>query len=452
MRGRVEKTPFKETIMTELADLVIRNGLIVTQDEDRQILFDTDIAVKNGQIVGIGKHLPYQSNHQIDAHQKVVMPGLVDSHMHETLTRGVCEDLPLNRWLDEICFPLDRSHTYDTIYAAALMNQLEMIRGGITTFIDIYRFPEACAEVAMRSGLRGIFVPQIIISPSGVGESIESAERFVQEWKGRSPQITPGFGPHAPYSLSPEDYEKIGKLAEKYDVPIHTHLSETLWEVGLIKDQYGCTATELLYRAGVLTPRLSVAHGVHLTDQDIRLLVDNGVGLAHNPSSNMKMAAGVARIPYYLSAGLKVGLGTDSNLSNNNLDMFEEMRLAAFLQKLQQNDATIMPVQTVLDMATRFSANVLGVDEKVGSLEIGKQADIIILDINQPHFWPINNGSYENIKEQIVYSANAGDVSHTIVAGKVLMADRKVLTLEIDETFSIVQKATTTLMKRAGML
>jgi 5-methylthioadenosine/S-adenosylhomocysteine deaminase len=437
--------------MPDSVDLIIQRGLILTLDSEHHIYFDSDIAINNGLIVAIGKDLPYQSKRQIDGSRRVIMPGLVDSHMHETLTRGICEDLPLNRWLDEICFPLDRSHTFETIYAAALMNQLEMIRGGITTFIDIYRFPDACAKVAMKSGLRSIFVPQIMISPSDVGESIESAEKFVAEWKGRSPLITPGFGPHAPYSLPPEGYSKIGELAEKYDVPIHTHLSETQWEVGLIREQYGCTATEMLMKAGVLSPRLSVAHGVHLTDKDVQLLVDHGVGLAYNPSSNMKMAAGVARIPEYQAAGLMVGLGTDSNLSNNNLDMFEEMRIGAYLQKLANNDATIMPVQTMLNMATRFSADVLGMEKEIGSLEIGKQADIILVDIDQPHMWPIVEDSRHNVEEQIVYSANASDVTHTIVSGRVLMADRKVLTLDFDEAFSAVQNATSLLMKKAGL-
>jgi 5-methylthioadenosine/S-adenosylhomocysteine deaminase len=438
--------------MAELADLVIRNGLIVTQDQEHHILYDTDIAVRSGKIIDIGKNLIYQADYQIDGMQKAILPGLVDAHMHETLTRGLCEDLPLDRWLEEICFPIDRCHEYEFMYAAALMNQLEMIRGGITTFIDIYRFPDACAKVALRSGLRGIFVPQIIISPSDVGESIESAERFVSEWKGRSPLITPGFGPHAPYSLPVEGYLELAELAEKYDVPLHSHLSETRWEVDVIKERYGCTSTEMLQRAGALSPRLSVAHGVHLTDGDVDLLVKHGVGLAYNPSSNMKLASGIARIPEYLMAGLMVGLGTDSNLSNNNLDMFEEMRLGAMLQKIGRGDATALPVQSVLDMATRSSASVLGIEQKVGSLEIGKQADIILLDLNQPHFWPTIKGRYENIEEQIVYSANAGDVTHTIVAGKVLMANRKVLTLDFDEAFKAVQVASASLMKQAGLL
>ena len=402
--------------MTETVDLLIRNGLVLTQDLEHHILHDTDIAVRGGQISAIGKNLPFEAALVIDARHKLVMPGLVDAHMHETLTRGICEDLPLYRWLEEICFPLDRSYTYEVMHAAALMSQLEMIRGGITTFIDIYRFPAACAEVAVRSGLRAIFVPQIMINPSDTGESIETAEDFVSTWVGRNPCITPGFGPHAPYSVTPEAYEKLALLAQKYNVPLHTHLSETQWEVNLIQERYGCTSTEMLLKAGALGPGLSVAHGVHLTDKDVALLVEHGVGLVYNPSSNMKLASGIARIPDYLSAGLTVGLGTDSNLSNNNLDMFEEMRLGALLQKLGRSDATVLPVQTVLDMATRFGARVLGMEGSVGSLEVNKQADIILLDLKQPHLWPIIEGRYENIEEQVVYSANAGDVTHTIVA------------------------------------
>ncbi|HAF62537.1 MAG TPA: hypothetical protein DCK95_09445 [Anaerolineaceae bacterium] len=437
--------------MPQTIDLLIRNGLLITQDDERRILAETDIAIQDGRITALGKDLDFTADQEIDARSKAILPGLVDVHMHETLTRGICEDLPLNRWLDEICFPLDRSYTYEIMYASALMNQLEMIRGGITTFIDIYRFPDACAQVALRSGLRAILVPQIITTTPNVGESIASAEKFVVEWKERSPLITPGFGPHAPYSLSLEDYIEITTLAEKYDVVMHTHLSETRWENDAIRERYGCTPTAMLQRAGVLSPRLSVAHGVHLTENDVSVLVQNGVGLAYNPSSNMKLASGIAPIPEYLTAGLMVGLGTDSNLSNNNLDMFEEMRLGAMLQKLGRNDATDMPVHTMLDMATRNGAQILGMGSEIGSLEVGKQADLILLDLNQPHLWPLIEGRHQNIKEQIVYAANAGDVSHTVVAGKVLMADRQVLTLDIEEAFDAVQQATYSLMIRAGL-
>jgi 5-methylthioadenosine/S-adenosylhomocysteine deaminase len=208
----------------------------------------------------------------------------------------------------------------------------------------------------------------------------------------------------------------------------------------------------MLLKAGVLSPRLSVAHGVYLTDSDVDLLVAHGVGLAYNPTSNMKLASGIARIPDYQARGLVVGVGTDSNLSNNNLDMFEEMRLGAMLQKLGRNDPSAMPVRLMLDMATIHAAKVLGLDKEVGSLEAGKQADVILLDLNHPHLWPMISGKRSNIEEQIVYSANAGDVSHTIVAGKILMEDGIVQTLDTDEAYEIVSSTNEAFLKRAGLL
>lgn len=435
----------------ESVDLVIRNGLVVTQNQDHEILYDTDVAVQDGRIVQIGWSLLVQGQAEIDAQDRLVMPGLINAHMHETLTRGVCEDLPLDRWLNDICFPLDRAYTPEIMRAAAMMCQLEMIRGGTTTFVDIYRHPAACAEVALRSGLRAMFVPQIILEPLGAGETIESAEAFVTEWKGRSPLIVAGFGPHAPYSVPPEGFRRVATLAEAYDVPLHTHLSETQWETETIRARYGCTPAEMLLEAGALNPRLSAAHGVYLSDRDAALLAERGISIVHNPSSNMKLASGVAPVGDYLAAGINVALGTDSNLSNNNLDMFEEMRLAALLQKLSLRDATALPVQTVLDMATRNGARLLGLQDQIGSLEVGKQADMILIDLKQPHLWPLIQGRYENVEEQIVYAASGSDVTHTIVSGEVLMAERNVLTLDLEEADCAVREATAQLLRRAGL-
>lgn len=435
----------------ETLDLLIRRGLVVTGDDQNRILPGADIAVRDGQIVAIGHNLTQPAAAVINASRHAVLPGLVDAHMHETLTRGICEDLPLNRWLEEICFPLDRSYTPEAIRAAALMSQIEMIRGGITTFVDIYRHPAAAAEVAEASGLRAVFVPQIITDPPLVGETIESAEAFVSAWKGRSPLITPGFGPHAPYSCPPEAYRRLAELAESYDVPLHTHLAETRWEVEVVRERYGCSPAEYLDRAGVLSPRLSVAHGVQLTPEEIRLLAGRGVAVVYNPTSNMKLASGAAPVAELLEAGVKVGLGTDSNLSNNNLDMFEEMRLGTLLQKFNRSDATAMPCQTMWQMATRGSAQALGMQQQIGSLEAGKQADIILVDLDQPHLWPLIQGKYSNLIEHLVYSASAADVTHTIVAGKVLMADRQVLTLDIAEVRQAVEEATQHLLQRAGL-
>ncbi|MCC7163654.1 MAG: amidohydrolase family protein [Anaerolineae bacterium] len=296
-------------------ELVIRNGYVLTMDVKGTRYAPGDVAVRAGAIAAVGPNLG-AGREELDAHGNAVLPGLVDCHMHETLLRGVCEDLPLMRWLDEICFPIDSAFQPIHQRAAAYMNQLEMVRGGITTFIDIYRYPSEAATVAEQSGLRAIFSPQIIENPSGPGESLASNLQFVHEWRDRVPgRILTWFGPHALYSVSAESLRKIARLAEEYDVGIHTHLAETLDEVELFRRSYNRTPVEYLADLGLLNKRLVAAHGVHLTDRDIQLLAEHDVSVAHNPSSNMKLASGVARIPDLLAAGVRVGLGTDSNLS-----------------------------------------------------------------------------------------------------------------------------------------
>jgi 5-methylthioadenosine/S-adenosylhomocysteine deaminase len=438
--------------LPESCDLIIRHGHIITMDRVGTRYQSADVAIRDGAILAIGPGLPQRARIEIDASGNAVLPGLIDCHMHQTLLRGLCEDLPLMRWLEEVCFPKDRAFEPAHQHAAALMNQLEMIRGGITTYIDIFRFPAEAARVAERSGLRSIFSPQIIDDPPGAGETLESNLAFIREWHDRAPgRIFTWFGPHAPYSCYPETFKEIQKLAEAYDVGIHTHLAETLDEVNLFRDRHGQTPVQFLADIGLLSPRLLVAHGVHLSDEDIRLLAQHDVAVAYNPSSNMKLASGVARIPDLLAAGMRVGLGTDSNLSNNNLDMFEEMRLGAMLQKLTHSDAAALPCEQILRMATIDAAACLGLADRVGSIEVGKLADIILVDLHKPHMWPVLPEPASNIIEQLVYSASAGDVLTTIVDGAVLMQDRNVLTLEESQVEQIVLEASLDLIQKAGL-
>lgn len=441
--------------MTDVfVDLLIQGGLVITINQDDQILSDADVAVKDGRIIAIGPNLKIQADQIISAKGKAVLPGLVDAHMHETLPRGFCEDLPLDRWLVEVCFPLDRSYTFDIMHATALMNQAEMILGGITTFIDIYRYPAACAEVVVQSGLRGIFAPQIMSDPPLVGETVDSAENFVSEWcmNKKSDRVITAFGPHAPYSCTPIDLRRIADLAEKYESLIHSHLAETLWEVNVIKERHGCSPAEYYDVNGLLSKRLSVAHGVHLTDKEMGLLNERNVSVVYNPTSNMKLASGIAKVKALKQAGITVALGTDSNLSNNNLDMWEEMRTGAILQKLGNDDATALPCKTILRMATIEGARAFGLEDQIGSLEIGKKADMILIDLNKPHLWPLLDGDLNNIIEHLVYSANAADVSSTIVNGKLLMVDRSLTTLDLPEIKKLVDAAINKLLKTAGLI
>lgn len=433
-------------------DLLIRNGWLITMDAAGTRYQSADIAVDNGKISAIGTSLPGIGKEEIDAKGNVVLPGLVDAHMHMTLLRGIGDDLPLMRWLYEVMFPKDAEIQPRHIHAAAIMNQAELIRGGVTTFLDIFRFPAESAAIAEKSGLRGIFCPQMIDEPAGAGETLESNLAFIEAWHDRVPErLYTWFGPHAPYSNFPESYAAIAKFAEQYDIGYHTHICETEDEVRQIKEKFGKSSVQLLDDVGALSPRLSVAHAVHLDPEDIRLLAERGVGVVHNPSSNMKLASGVAPIPDLMAAGVKVGLGTDSNLSNNNLDMFEEMRLAAFLHKLTRKDPAVLPCDQVLRMATMGSASCLGMDHMIGSLETGKRADMIIMNMHQPHLYPLLPEPNTNVIEQLVYSASAADVMTTIVEGKILMHERQIRTLDWEAAEDLVNESAQDLINRSDI-
>jgi 5-methylthioadenosine/S-adenosylhomocysteine deaminase len=433
-------------------DLLVTNGIVVTMNQSGDILEDAAVAVDAGRIVGIGAANQYSARQVLDAQRNAVLPGFVDAHMHECLLRGFAEDLPLAEWLDEICFPKDRAYEPHHMRAAALMSQLEMIRGGITTFIDIFRFPDEAAQIAEQSGLRAMFSPQIIETPAGTGETVEQAEAFVRRWKDRVPgRIFPWFGPHAPYSVTADGYRRLRGLADRYGVGIHTHLSETQSEVEQIRRQHGCSPVEYLDRLGVLGPDCLAAHCVHVSESDIEILRNRDVAVAHNPSSNMKLASGIAPLTRLIESGIRVGLGTDSNLSNNNLDMFEEMRLAAMLQKVSTQNAQAISCEAALRMATLGSARCLGLGDEIGSLEVGKRADIILVDLRKPHMWPTFTGPAGNVVEQLVYSANANDVIATFVGGRALMLKGEVKTLDISTAKAIVHGAAVDLLAKASL-
>jgi 5-methylthioadenosine/S-adenosylhomocysteine deaminase len=433
-------------------DLIIRNGWLITMDANLTRHPSADIAIDNGIIRAVGENLQGIGKEEINADGNVVMPGLIDAHMHTTLLRGVGDDLPIMPWLYDVMFPKDAKIQPRHIHAAAIMNQAEMIRGGVTTFLDIFRCPGEAALVTEESGLRGVFCPQIIDEPKGSGETLESNLAFIEDWHNRVPnRIFTWFGPHAPYSTSAETYRKVAAYAEEFDVGYHTHLCESQDELNVVQEKYGMSPVEFLRDIGALNPRLSIAHGVFLNPKDIQLLVEHDVGVAHCPSSNMKVSLGAAPVTDMLAAGVKVGLGTDSNLTNNNLDMFEEMRLAGFLQKLVRNEPSVLPCEQVLYMATMGSAACLGMEDIIGSLEVGKYADLIILDMDQPHLYPLLPEPNTNVIEHVVYSANSADVICTIVNGKILMQNRQVRTLDwkgarsmiLDETQDLLTKADT---------
>lgn len=433
-----------------MIDLLIKNVSILTMDRKRTFLRQGCLAVDSGRIIALGTSLSYSAQKTIDGTGKLALPGLINTHMHECLMRGICEDLPLMEWLEKICFPLDSAFSSQDMRASAFLNQLEMIKGGVTTFNDIYRYPEEGARVAELSGLRAIFSPQIIEQPSGAGETVDGAEEMIESWNKKAEgRISIWFGPHAIYTCSSQTLKKIRRLADRYGVGIHIHLAETRAEVESSYQKSGLSPVQYLDRLDFLDSRVLAAHCVHLSAEDMATLKERNVAVAYNPSSNMKLASGVAPISELLKMGIRVGLGTDSNLSNNNLDMFEEMRMGTMLQKLHLADASALPCYEVLEMATREGARALGMEEDIGSLEVGKKADIILINLESPHLWPLFLNSPSNLVEHVVYSANASDVYTTIVDGRTLMEERKVLTLSEREIFPLVQEAAYRLYRKA---
>jgi 5-methylthioadenosine/S-adenosylhomocysteine deaminase len=433
------------------ADLIIRGGIVIPMDE--RTAFEGDVAVTAGEIVALGSDLDLNGAEEIDASGCVVLPGMVNAHTHECMERGWFEDLPFDIWLNDHAQPKDRAYTPADQRAAALLNQAEMIASGVTTFVDMFRFPGEAASVAVDSGLRAIIAPQLIDSAPGVGETLESILAAFEEWHGAgNGRVSVWFGPHAPYSCSEKLLSAVGEAARERNTGIATHLAESRWEDSFIRERTGLSPTAYLDRVLGLAADVIVAHTVHVDADDIDLLAARDVAIAHGPTSNMKLGIGIAPIPELLAAGIRVGLGTDSIMTNNNLDLFEEMRQAALVAKLRQEDPAVLPAWTVLEMATIRGAEALGLADSIGSLEVGKRADLILIDLDRPHLWPFHysDSSFGNLVENLVYSARASDVVGTVVDGQVLMTDSIVRTLDLIEVRRVVEQQGGDLLKRAG--
>jgi 5-methylthioadenosine/S-adenosylhomocysteine deaminase len=447
--------------MRDKVDIIVRGGFIITEDSFDRVIEDGAVAIAQKRIVAVDKShrilARFKAEETIEIRHSVIMPGFVNAHMHETLIRGFWDifggkelyDLLQMAYFMELC--VSGKH----VIAAAKLNQLEMIKNGTTCFLDIWRHPIMAAKTLQSSGLRAVLAPQIadvtpwkpIHNRQYWMESVEDAEIFVREWNGLAEgRINAWFGPHAPYSCSDETLAKVRDLASKYNVGIHIHLSEGLNEVEDIKKKKGMTPVRWLEKIGFLGSDVHAAHCVWLDDEEIGLLKQRGVSVAHLPRSNMKSGMGVAPLMKLLEEGVTVGLGTDSNMGPGNLDMFEEMRAACYLHRLVNHDSRLLPASKLLELATIGSAKCLRLDRIIGSLEVGKKADIIILELGKPHLTPLPKDP-NNIKEIVVFSARAEDISTTIVDGKVLMKNRKVLTLNEEQTILEAREAADDLME-----
>ncbi len=421
----------------ESFDILIQGGILLSMSEDMEIIENPEIGIRDGEIrfVNHDRENPLSCNAKeiIDASGSIIMPGLINTHTHLPMVafRGLADDLALMDWLHNHIFPVEEQFVNEAmVYHSSLLSMAEMILSGTTTFCDGYFFEDAVAKAALDAGMRGVPCQGFVDFPTSdipdPAKRVVVAETFIEKWKGLSPRINPALFCHAPYTCSPDTYLAIKNIARTANVPFLTHLAETRDEVSDIKKRYGATPTRHLHNIGVLDEKTVAVHCVWLEDEEIQILADCGVKVSHTPESNMKLAAGIAPVPEMLKRGITVGIGTDGAASNNNLDLLGEMDTAAKLHKVASMDPTVMDAKTVLKMATIWGAKALGLDEHVGSIEVGKRADIIIVNTTKPHLTPMYN-PYSHI----VYAASGADVSVVIVDGKVLMTNRHLATMKI---------------------
>jgi len=417
------------------ADIIIKNGTILTLDSENFIFENGFLCIRGDSIskIGTGNPTSFKAEKIIDAGGGLILPGLVNCHTHAAMSlfRGLADDLPLMEWLNNYIFPAERKMDAEFVYTGTLLALAEMIMSGTTTFCDMYLFEDQVAKAARKAGVRCLVGEVLYDFPSPnygpVEKGLEYTESLIQKWR-NDPLVSIAVEPHSLFTCSPELLTASNKLALKYNVPLIIHVAETLAEVSEIKEKYGKTPVKHLDSLGLLGPHLIADHCVHIEDADIKMMAVHGVNVVHNPESNMKLASGIAPIPQMLSQGLTVGLGTDGCASNNNLDLFSEMDTAAKLHKVNTFDPTVMDALSVLKMATIQGARVLGLQNVTGSLEVGKKADVIVIDTHKPHLTPMYNAT-----SHLVYAARGNDVSHSIINGQLVMEDRKLLTLDITE-------------------
>ena len=420
--------------------ILIKNSTILTQNDSRQRL-QGDLYVEDHQIIEISKKpLSVEAEYKIDGTKKLVLPGLINTHTHipMTLFRGYGDDMLLKDWLTQRIWPVEAKLDKKYIKSGTELGLLEMIASGTTSYLDMYFFEDTIATVTEKVGIRGFLGFAVIDFDTPeykASELIPQSEQFVKRWKGNT-LISPVIAPHSTYSCNPETLQRSLEVAMKYDIPLHTHCSETRDEVYDVEKRYGVRPVEQLKKIGLLQKGTILAHCGWITKNEILEMKNAGVAVSHCPVSNMKIASGgYAPIPELLDAQVPVGLGTDGAASNNTLDMFETMKFCALVHKNHRWDPAVLPAQTVVDLATVGGATSLGVQHTLGSLEVGKIADLIMIDLKKPHLTPLHDPV-----SHLVYAARGTDVCTTIVNGKILMLDNEFRTIDMQETLERAEK------------
>lgn len=428
----------------ESVDLLVTGGTLLTMNETMEITEDPVIGIREGRIafVRTGKDGIPEARERIDATGCAVLPGLVNTHTHAAMVcfRGLADDLPLMEWLHGHIWPAEAKYVNrDTVYAGATLAIAEMLLSGTTTFCDSYFYSGSVARAAVEAGIRAVIAQGFIDFPTpdspDPARQIDIAERFVGTWRNCSPLVTPSLFCHTPYTCSTKTLKIIKETARRIDVPFQTHLSETRDEVDIVRQRFGKSPVDYLESIGVLDERTIAVHCNWVEEEELDLLAARDVKVSHNPESNLKLAAGMAPVPRMLRKGITVGLGTDGCASNNDLDLFGEMGTAAKIHKLTEMDPTVMDATTILRMATIEGAKVLGLEREIGSVEPGKWADLILVDMEKPHFTPLYN-----LCSHLVYAARGSDVITAIVGGKTVMRNRRLLTINLPSAMEDVRR------------
>jgi 5-methylthioadenosine/S-adenosylhomocysteine deaminase len=420
-------------------DLLVRGGTVVTMDARGRVLPEGAVAIRGDRIVAIlesGAPLP-AARETLDATGHVVIPGLVNAHGHAamTLLRGIADDLKLLEWLEGHIFPAESKNVSpEFVYWGTLLGCIEMARSGTTTYADMYMFEEEAARATERAGIRGVLGQSVIGFPvpdyRTPDDALAGAKAFLERYRDH-PLVIPSVAPHALYTTPLEVVERARDLAREHGVPLQIHAVEPPEENAQVMQKLGKRTIDALADAGVLGPGTILHHAIWLSEEDIRTVARFGASTSHNPESNMKTASGVSPVPDLLAAGVAVGLGTDGPASNNNLDMFEEMDTAAKLHKLVREDATAMPARTVFHMATLGGAKALGIDDRVGSLEAGKFADLVLVDARAPELTPMYD-----VYSHLVYAAKGANVATVVVNGRIVVRDRRMETVDEGEVLA----------------
>ena len=427
-------------------DILITGGTGLTLSERMEVIENPVIGIRGGRIALVeegprdaGRHA---ARERLDATGCVILPGLVNTHTHLPMAcfRGYADDLPLLEWLHGRIFPAEAKHVNrGMVYDASRLAMAEMILSGTTTFCDAYFYESAIAQASLDMGMRGIVAQGFIDFPTpdqpDPTRNRQIAEAFIDKWKDRSPLISPALFCHTPFTCLPKTLTDLKQTAREREVLYLSHVAETREEIKIIQERYGTTPVRHLRNLGVLDERTVAVHAVWMDEEELDMLRDSGAKVSHNPESNMKLASGVAPVPPMLRRGIAVGLGTDGCASNNDLDLFREMGTAAKLHKVAAMDPTVLDARTALKMATIDGARVLGMEDRIGSIETGKCADLICVRMDRPHLTPV----YQ-FYSHLVYAASGADVTASIIGGKLVMKDRRLLHADLEEIMERVRK------------